>query len=110
MRWDRGSLGTQFSRQKTGGDCQRIRSPAILSVPNKPLFRLFILLSGAELTEYYSVHSGIRIGPKRTRPQLFNQQNSIYLISGYQFCIRPFLILLVTRVTSHSYYLWLIHF
>ena len=26
-----------------------------------------ILLSGAELTEYYSVHSGIRIGPKRTQ-------------------------------------------
>ena len=28
---------------------------------------LLILLSGAELTEHYSVHFGIRIGPKRTQ-------------------------------------------
>ena len=30
------------------------------AIPSIPL----ILLSGAELTEYYSVHSKIRIGPK----------------------------------------------
>ena len=52
-------LGTQFSRQKTA------RVPAILSIPNKPVYS--VLLSGAELTEYYSVHSEIRIGPKRTQ-------------------------------------------
>ena len=33
------------------------------AIPSIPL----ILVSGAELTEYYSVHSGIRIGPKRTQ-------------------------------------------
>ena len=33
---------------------------AIPSIPS-------IMLSGAELTEYDSVHSGIRIGPKRTQ-------------------------------------------
>ena len=58
----------QFSRQKTG-ECQNTmityysvysKQTAIPSIPS-------ILLSGAELTEYYSLLSGIRIGPKRTQ-------------------------------------------
>ena len=66
--WDRGSLGTHFSCWKTGDNCQTntitgysvySEQTAILSI------FLSILLSGAELIEYYSVHSGIRIGPKR---------------------------------------------
>ena len=69
--WDRGSLADKFFYQKTDENCQKntitcysvySKQTAILSIPS-------ILLSGAELTEYYLVHSGIRIGPKRTQLQ-----------------------------------------
>ena len=59
---NRGSLGTQFSRRKNTitGYSVYSEQTAIPSISS-------ILLSGAELTEYYSIHSGIRIGPKRTQ-------------------------------------------
>ena len=64
--WDQENLGTQFSRRKTGKNCQK---NTITSYPvySKQTTIPSILLSGAKLTEYYSVHSGIRIGPKRTQ-------------------------------------------
>ena len=61
----------------------KTRLPAILSVSSKQTAIPFIpsiLLSGAELTEYYSIHSGIRISPKRTQlpsiDRVFSFQNS----------------------------------
>ena len=59
---NRGSLGTQFSRRKNTitGYSVYSEQTAIPSISS-------ILLSEAELTEYYSIHSGIRIGPKRTQ-------------------------------------------
>ena len=52
-------------RQKTSENCQtNTITGYILSIPNKPLFRQFCY---RELTDYYSVHSGIRIGAKRTQ-------------------------------------------
>ena len=40
---------------------KRTRSPAILSVPNKPLFHLFRQFYHQKLTDYCSVYSGIKI-------------------------------------------------
>ena len=53
------SLGTQFLRQKTGENCQK-NTMTGYSVYSEQTAIPSILLSGAELTEYYSVHSGIR--------------------------------------------------
>ena len=55
---------------KDGQNCQKNAVTAYSEETAIPL----ILLSGAELTEYYSIHSGIRIGPKRT--SVFSGRNS----------------------------------
>ena len=55
-----------FSRRKTGENCQKTTIIGY-SVYSEQTAIPSILLSGAELMEYYSVHSGIRIGPKRTQ-------------------------------------------
>ena len=56
-----------FSHQKTGEDCQKntITGYPVYSEQTSISSILSILLSRSELTEYYSVHSRIRIGPKR---------------------------------------------
>ena len=58
-----------ISRRKTGENCQKntITGYSVYSEQTAIPSILSILLSGAELMEYYSVHSGIRIGPKRIR-------------------------------------------
>ena len=60
------SLGTPFSHRKTGENCQK-NTITGYSVYSEQTAIPSILLSGAELTEYYSVHYWIRTGPKRTR-------------------------------------------
>ena len=61
---------------------KRTRLPAILSVQNKWLLHLFcqFCYQGAELMEYYSVHSGIRIEYKNKHNYcqfcVFSFQNS----------------------------------
>ena len=52
--------GENFQKNMITGYSVCSKQTAILSV-------LSFLLSGAELTEYYSIHSGIRIGPRRTQ-------------------------------------------
>ena len=51
------------SHQNTGENCQKNMITGYSEQTTIPS----ILLSGAELTEYYFVHSGIRIGPRRTQ-------------------------------------------
>ena len=53
-------MGENFQKNMITGYSVCSKQTAILSV-------LSFLLSGAELIEYYSVHSGIRIGHKRTQ-------------------------------------------
>ena len=56
-----------FPAERRTKIAKRTRLPAIVTIPNKPLFRgLFRQFCYRELTDYYSVHSGIRIGSKRT--------------------------------------------
>ena len=61
-----------FPAKRRAKIAKRTRLLVIPSIPS-------ILLSGAELTEYYSVHFGIRVGPKRTHPVT---ANSVYSHSG----------------------------
>ena len=55
-----------FPRRKTGENSQK-NTIAGYSVYSEQTAIPSVLLLGAELTEYYSVHSVIRIGPKRTQ-------------------------------------------
>ena len=108
-RWDPGNMGYTIFPPKDGRKLlKRTRLPAIVTIPNKPLFRgLFRQFCYRELTDYYSVHSGIRIGSKRThlppipcighcrttsceyRQDSRNQKLQIFVTSKHDWC-KPF--------------------
>ena len=58
-----------FPAKRRAKIAKRTQLPAILSILNKPVFHLLCLFCNTILyiLEYYSIHSRIRIGPKRTQ-------------------------------------------
>ena len=66
--WDQENLGTQFSRRKTGKNCQKEHNYQLSCLFQTNHYSVnSAIRSRFWQLEYYSVHSGIRIGPKRTQ-------------------------------------------